>query len=50
MELNRVEIKEITKKFKGNIAYVIYGKPELMVSEYCPIGSTFGGRKYQCRM
>ena len=26
-------------------AYVIYGKPELMISEYCPIGSTFGGRK-----
>ena len=45
MELNRLEIKEITRKNKGNNAYVIYGKPELMISEYCPIGSTFGGRK-----
>ena len=45
MELNRGEIKEITHKNKGNNAYVIYGKPELMISEYCPIGSTFGGRK-----
>ncbi|MDU4882285.1 DUF3656 domain-containing protein [uncultured Clostridium sp.] len=45
MELNRSEIKEITRKNKGNNAYVIYGKPELMISEYCPIGSTFGGRK-----
>ena len=23
---------------------MVYGKPELMISEYCPIGSTFGGR------
>ena len=45
MELNRGEIKEILRKNKGNNAYVIYGKPELMISEYCPIGSTFGGRK-----
>lgn len=45
MELNRSEIKEITRRNKGNNAYVIYGKPELMISEYCPIGSTFGGRK-----
>ena len=45
MELNRGEIKEILRNNKGNNAYVIYGKPELMISEYCPIGSTFGGRK-----
>lgn len=45
MELNKSEIKELTRKNKGNNAYVIYGKPELMISEYCPIGSTFGGRK-----
>lgn len=24
---------------------LIYGKIENMVSEYCPIGSTFGGEK-----
>jgi putative protease len=23
---------------------IVYGKPELMISEYCPIGSTFGGK------
>lgn len=45
MELNRSEIKDILRRNKGNNAYVIYGKPELMISEYCPIGSTFGGRK-----
>lgn len=44
-ELNRGEIKEILKNNStGGIAYVIYGKTELMVSEYCPIGSTIGGR------
>lgn len=45
MELNRGEIKNLLKNNKGNNAYVIYGKPELMISEYCPIGSTFGGKK-----
>ena len=45
MEVNRTEIKDILRKNKGNNAYGIYGKPELMISEYCPIGSTFGGRK-----
>ncbi len=45
MEINRTEIKDILRRNKGNNAYVIYGKPELMISEYCPIGSTFGGRK-----
>lgn len=44
MEINRKEIKEANKKkFKG-VSYVIYGKPEVMVSEYCPIGSTFGNK------
>ncbi|EKY24008.1 DUF3656 domain-containing protein [Clostridium celatum] len=45
MELNKTEMKSITKNNKGNISLVVYGKPELMISEYCPIGSTFGGRK-----
>ncbi|WP_297635492.1 U32 family peptidase [uncultured Clostridium sp.] len=43
-ELNRKEIKETLKGKKGKAAYVIYGKPEVMISEYCPIGSTFGGK------
>ena len=33
------------KNANGNAAMVVYGKPELMISEYCPIGSTFGGRR-----
>ena len=45
MELNKTEMKSITKNNKGNISLVVYGKPELMISEYCPIGSTFGVRK-----
>lgn len=45
LELNRKEIKEIMRKSKVNgVAYQVYGKTELMVSEYCPIGSTFGGK------
>ncbi len=27
-----------------NVAIGVYGKAELMVSEYCPIGSTFGNK------
>ena len=42
LELNRKEIKEIGDK--GAVLCGIYGKTELMVSEYCPIGSSFGGK------
>ncbi|MBQ6820038.1 MAG: U32 family peptidase [Clostridium sp.] len=42
LELNRKEIKSILKNNKGNVQGIIYGKTELMISEYCPIGSTFG--------
>ncbi|PRR82905.1 DUF3656 domain-containing U32 family peptidase [Clostridium vincentii] len=42
LELNRREIKEIMKSKITKVACSIYGKTELMVSEYCPIGSTFG--------
>lgn len=44
LELNRGEIKNLMKSSSGNVAMIVYGKPELMISEYCPIGSTFGGR------
>ncbi|GKX66098.1 U32 family peptidase [Inconstantimicrobium mannanitabidum] len=44
LELNRKELKETCKKYKGNIGYTIYGKTELMVNEYCVIGSTAGGK------
>lgn len=44
LELNRKEIKNMLKSNMGNVQALIYGKTELMISEYCPIGSTFGGR------
>lgn len=44
LELNRKEIKQIMKNSKNNASMLLYGKPEVMVSEYCPIGSTFGGK------
>ncbi|NFG62114.1 U32 family peptidase [Clostridium sp. CMCC3677] len=44
LELNRKEIKEIMKSVNYNVAVGVYGKTELMVSEYCPIGSTFGNK------
>ena len=42
LELNRKEIKALLKGNKSNVQGLIYGKTELMISEYCPIGSTFG--------
>ena len=44
LELNRKEIKDIMKKGVTGAVYQLYGKTELMVSQYCPIGSTFGGK------
>ncbi|MBD7913665.1 U32 family peptidase [Clostridium sp. Sa3CUN1] len=48
LELNRKEIKTMLKGNKGNIQGIVYGKTELMISEYCPIGSTFG-EKSSCK-
>ena len=50
VELNRKEIKEIMKDIKCKTGVNIYGKTELMVSEYCPVGSTFGNKssKKEC--
>ena len=50
LELNRKEIKEMMKEINCKAAINIYGSTELMVSEYCPIGSTFGGKssKKEC--
>ena len=44
LELNRREIKEVMKDIKCKVGVNIYGKTELMVSEYCPVGSTFGNK------
>ncbi|MCE5221700.1 MAG: DUF3656 domain-containing protein [Clostridium sp.] len=50
LELNRKEIKEMMKDINCKVGVNIYGNTELMVSEYCPIGSTFGGKssKKEC--
>lgn len=45
IELNKKEIEEVMKKASNyNIGYMVYGKPELMISEYCPVGSVMGGK------
>ena len=44
VELNKKEIGELLKGEARNCQALVYGKIELMVSEYCPIGSVFGGR------
>lgn len=44
VELNKKEISEIVKNVGSKVQMKIYGREELMVSEYCPIGSVFGGK------
>ncbi|SHJ61910.1 putative protease [Clostridium cavendishii DSM 21758] len=44
LELNRKEIKKLMSNTEYTAQYTVYGKVEAMISEYCPIGSTFGGR------
>ena len=45
VELNRKEISELLKQNTGiNLGMIAYGKYELMISEYCPIGARFGGK------
>lgn len=42
VELNGRELRELSEKAKKPMQIVLYGKYELMISEYCVIGSTFG--------
>ncbi|GAA0123933.1 U32 family peptidase [Clostridium faecium] len=44
VELNNKEINSIVKNTNIASQIIVYGKYELMVSEYCVIGSTFGGK------
>ncbi|WP_251860940.1 U32 family peptidase [Clostridium sp. Marseille-Q2269] len=44
VELNKRDIKSIVKHMQLQSQMIIYGKIENMVSEYCPIGSIFGGK------
>lgn len=41
LELNKGEILEIASKKRNNMQMLIYGKPELMVTEYCPVAGVF---------
>lgn len=43
-ELSRQEIKSISEERLIETQLLVYGKVETMVSEYCPIGSVFGGK------
>lgn len=40
-ELNRQELKEL--KHKDRFVTLVYGRQELMHSEYCPVGASLGG-------
>jgi putative protease len=44
VELNKKELKEVCKKVDISAQVLVYGKVEVMVSEYCAIGSVFGGK------
>lgn len=44
VELNRNEIKKIISNSNFRSQILVYGKIEAMVSEYCAIGSIFGGK------
>ena len=43
-ELTRKEMKDICKKVSCDIGYTIYGRTELMINEYCVVGSIAGGK------
>lgn len=47
VELNKKEIKDIALNTNIPLQVMCYGKVELMVSEYCAIGSVFGGRSLE---
>jgi U32 family peptidase len=44
VELNKKELSETIKNKHLPVQVKLYGKEELMVSEYCPIGSVLGGK------
>ncbi len=44
VELNRKELGDVVKNAPLPCGIIIYGKLEAMVSEYCPVGSIFGGK------
>lgn len=50
-ELNENQIKNLSEKSSLPLEYIVHGNIELMVSEYCPIGSFLGNiDKKACNM
>ena len=47
VELNKKDLSKCIKNIKTSFNVLIYGKIELMVSEYCPIGSVFGSKSME---
>ncbi|KRQ87348.1 putative protease YhbU precursor [Caloramator mitchellensis] len=47
-ELNIKEIKNLIENTKGNTMITVYGRTKLMVSRYCPIGSSKGYNRETC--
>ncbi|GAA0177450.1 U32 family peptidase [Clostridium sediminicola] len=45
VELNKKELIELAKDAYIPVGTIIYGKTELMITEYCPVGSCFGKKK-----
>ena len=43
-ELNQAELTKFAHK--DHYVHILYGRTELMLSEYCPIGATVGGRSH----
>ena len=44
IELREKEIEDLSKNSDKNLCMFVYGKPDVMVSEYCPIGTFVGKR------
>jgi putative protease len=44
LELNKKEVSSIVKKANAPTQMLIYGKAELMISEYCAAGSVYGNK------
>lgn len=44
VELCKKEIEELSRSTDRNLCMFVYGKPDVMVSEYCPIGTFVGKR------
>lgn len=44
VEMNKRELAEIARNAAFSLQTLVYGRIELMVSEYCPMGCVYGGK------